>query len=127
MGLKIDSRTMLSFFWRSTASAHPPHDPYVKASLLLDEHTAALDPHMAQLVMDLTKKFASDDKLTVMMITHNMNHALSYGNRLLMMDEGEIVLDIGAEEKAKLSMAEIISQFKAIKKKEIVNDQMLLQ
>ncbi len=95
--------------------------------LLLDEHTAALDPHMAQLVMDLTKKFASDDKLTVMMITHNMNHALSYGNRLLMMDGGEIVLDIGAEEKAKLSMAEIISQFKAIKKKEIVNDQMLLQ
>jgi len=81
---------------------------------------------MAQLVMDLTKKFASDDKLTVMMITHNMNHALSYGNRLLMMDGGEIVLDIGAEEKAKLSMAEIISQFKAIKKKEIVNDQMLL-
>ncbi len=95
--------------------------------LLLDEHTAALDPHNADIVMNLTRKFAHDYKLTVMMITHNMNHALEYGSRLFMMDGGEVILDINQEEKAKLTMSDIISRFKAIKKREIVNDQMLLQ
>ncbi|HRR03389.1 MAG TPA: ATP-binding cassette domain-containing protein, partial [Treponemataceae bacterium] len=68
------------------------------AILLLDEHTAALDPRNAEIVMNLTEKFAKEYKLTVMMITHNMQHALKYGNRLLMMDSGQIVLDIGSEE-----------------------------
>ncbi|NLM00247.1 MAG: ATP-binding cassette domain-containing protein [Treponema sp.] len=95
--------------------------------LLLDEHTAALDPHNAEIIMNLTRKFANDYNLTVMMITHNMNHALEYGSRLCMMDGGEIILDIGAEEKAHLTMTEIISRFKNIKKKEIVSDQILLQ
>ena len=94
--------------------------------LLLDEHTAALDPRNAELVMRLTLRFAREYKLTVMMITHNMKDALETGNRLLMMDGGEIILDIGADEKARLSTADIIQRFKDIKKKELSNDEMLL-
>ncbi|MCR5288695.1 MAG: ATP-binding cassette domain-containing protein [Treponema sp.] len=95
--------------------------------LLLDEHTAALDPENAHLVMELTKKFAKDYGLTVMMITHNMQHALEYGNRLLMMDAGEIILDISREEKEQLTMDTLVQRFKQIKQHTIVNDQMLLQ
>jgi putative ABC transport system ATP-binding protein len=94
--------------------------------LLLDEHTAALDPRNAELIMNLTVKFARDYRLTVMMITHNMNHALEFGNRLLMMDCGEIILDIDAAEKAKLSAADIVQRFKNIKKKDLANDEILL-
>ncbi|MDR1353797.1 MAG: ATP-binding cassette domain-containing protein, partial [Treponema sp.] len=79
--------------------------------LLLDEHTAALDPRNAELIMDLTVKFARDYRLTVMMVTHNMNQALEFGSRLLMMDGGEIILDIGEAEKAKLSAADIVQRF----------------
>jgi putative ABC transport system ATP-binding protein len=94
--------------------------------LLLDEHTAALDPRNAELVMALTLRFAQEYKLTVMMVTHNMKDALETGNRLLMMDGGEIIMDIGAEEKAKLSTAGLIQRFRDIKKKELTNDEMLL-
>jgi len=95
--------------------------------LLLDEHTAALDPENAALIMQLTRKFAKDYNLTVMMITHNMQHALDYGTRLLMMDSGEIILDINAEEKAKLTMKQLIEKFRELKQKELNNDAMLLQ
>ncbi|MDR2606891.1 MAG: ATP-binding cassette domain-containing protein [Treponema sp.] len=94
--------------------------------LLLDEHTAALDPRNAEIVMSLTNRFAAEYSLTVMMITHNMNHALEAGNRLLMMDGGEIILDIDAEEKAKLSTKDIVQRFKDIRKQELANDEMLL-
>ncbi|MDR1143413.1 MAG: ATP-binding cassette domain-containing protein [Spirochaetaceae bacterium] len=94
--------------------------------LLLDEHTAALDPRNAELVMNLTLRFAREYKLTVMMITHNMKDALETGNRLLMMDGGEIILDIGQAEKSKLKTADIIRRFKDIKKKELDSDEMLL-
>ncbi|MDR2193818.1 MAG: ATP-binding cassette domain-containing protein [Treponema sp.] len=94
--------------------------------LLLDEHTAALDPRNAEIVMDLTRRFAKDYNLTVMMITHNMAHALEYGNRLLMMDSGEIILDIDAQEKAKLTTADIVRRFRDIKNQELANDEMLL-
>jgi putative ABC transport system ATP-binding protein len=94
--------------------------------LLLDEHTAALDPRNAELIMDLTLRFAKEYHLTVMMITHNMNQALQAGNRLLMMDAGEIILDINAAEKAKLTTGDIIQRFKDIKKQELANDEMLL-
>ena len=94
--------------------------------LLLDEHTAALDPHNAEIIMDLTLRFARDYHLTVMMITHNMNQALQAGNRLLMMDAGEIILDIDAAEKAKLTTKDIIQRFRDIKKQELANDEMLL-
>ena len=95
--------------------------------LLLDEHTAALDPTNAAIIMELTRKFAQDYNLTVMMVTHNMQHALDYGTRLLMMDGGEIILDIGREEKERLTMDNIVEKFRQIKKQSIVNDQMLLQ
>lgn len=95
--------------------------------LLLDEHTAALDPTNAAIIMELTRKFAKEYNLTVMMVTHNMQHALDYGTRLLMMDGGEIILDIGQEEKEKLTMDDIVEKFRAIKKTSLNSDKMLLQ
>ena len=97
------------------------------AILLLDEHTAALDPSNAALVMELTRKFAKEYNLTVMMVTHNMQQALDYGNRLLMMDAGEIILDISGEEKSKLTLDDLAERFKEIKKHGMTNDQMVLQ
>jgi putative ABC transport system ATP-binding protein len=94
--------------------------------LLLDEHTAALDPRNAELVMELTVRFTKEYHLTTMRITHNLTHALQLGNRLLMMDDGEIIMDIGAEEKSKLTTADLIQRFKDIKNKELANDEMLL-
>ncbi len=96
------------------------------AILLLDEHTAALDPRNAEIVMGLTRSFAERYGLTVMMITHNMSHAIEFGNRLLMMDSGEIVLDIGKDEKKKLTIEDVVQRFRDIKKKDLVSDQMLL-
>lgn len=95
--------------------------------LLLDEHTAALDPTNASLVMELTKEFAQEYHLTVMMVTHNMQQALDYGNRLLMMDGGEIILDISGEEKQKLTLDSLAQKFKEIKNHGMTNDQMVLQ
>ena len=92
--------------------------------LLLDEHTAALDPTNADIIMKLTKQFAEQYNLTVMMVTHNMQQALDYGNRLLMMDKGRIVLDISGKKKESLTMEDLTAEFKKIK---INNDQMLLQ
>ena len=97
------------------------------AILLLDEHTAALDPANAAIVMELTRRFATENNLTVMMITHNMQHALDYGNRLLMMDAGEIIMDIDGEEKQKLTLEDLAERFRQIKKHSITNDQMALQ
>lgn len=97
------------------------------ALLLLDEHTAALDPANADLVMKLTRRFAADYGLTVMMITHNMSQALEYGNRLLMMDSGEVILDIGREEKEKLTMDSLVQKFRQIKKRDLNSDRILLQ
>ena len=97
------------------------------ALLLLDEHTAALDPANADLVMKLTRRFAQEYGLTVMMITHNMQQALDYGNRLLMMDSGEVILDIGREEKARLTMGSLVQKFREIKKRDLNSDRILLQ
>jgi putative ABC transport system ATP-binding protein len=94
--------------------------------LLLDEHTAALDPRNAELVMELTRRFTSEYNLTVMMVTHNMNHAIEIGNRLLMMDGGEIIMNIDAEEKAKLTTGVLVQRFKDIKKKDLATDEILL-
>jgi putative ABC transport system ATP-binding protein len=94
--------------------------------LLLDEHTAALDPRNAEIVMGLTERFAKELNLTVMMVTHNMAHALRYGNRLLMMDSGNIILDIESEEKSRLTSDEIVKRFRDIKKKDLASDGLLL-
>ena len=97
------------------------------ALLLLDEHTAALEPTNAALIMKLTRKFAEEYNLTVMMVTHNMQQALDYGNRLLMMDGGEIIYDVSGEEKQKLTLDDLAQKFKEIKKRDMTNDQMVLQ
>ncbi|MDR2509847.1 MAG: ATP-binding cassette domain-containing protein [Spirochaetaceae bacterium] len=94
--------------------------------LLLDEHTAALDPVNAELVMNLTRDFAREQNLTVLMITHNMKHALETGNRLLMMDAGEIILDITGTEKQSLTLHELQTRFKAAKHRDLESDEMLL-
>ena len=91
--------------------------------LLLDEHTAALDPTNAAIVMELTRRFAQEYNLTVMMVTHNMQHALDYGNRLIMMNKGQIISDISGEEKKQLTMDSIVELFKKIK---VNNDNVLL-
>jgi putative ABC transport system ATP-binding protein len=94
--------------------------------ILLDEHTAALDPRNAELVMNLTMRFIKDYGLTTMMITHNMTQAIAYGNRLLMMDEGEIILDIAGDEKRGMTVEKLVDKFRNIRKKTLENDEILL-
>jgi putative tryptophan/tyrosine transport system ATP-binding protein len=94
--------------------------------VLLDEHTAALDPKNAQLVLDLTTKFISEYSLTTLMITHNMSHAIKYGNRLLMMDKGEIIFDVSGEEKKSLTVDKLVAKFHEIRKQEFETDQVRL-
>ena len=79
--------------------------------LLLDEHTAALDPRTATKVMDLTDSMVQENRLTSLMVTHNMTQALKYGNRMVMLHQGKVQLDIQGEEKKKLTVAEIVAQF----------------
>lgn len=79
--------------------------------LLLDEHTAALDPQTAAKVLALTDKIVSEDKITTMMITHNMRDAIKYGNRLIMMDNGKIIYDVSGEEKKNLTVDDLIKKF----------------
>ena len=94
--------------------------------ILLDEHTAALDPKNAQIVLELTHKFIREYKLTSMMITHNMSHAIEFGNRLLMMDKGEIIFDVEGEEKQALTVEKLIEKFHQIRHKTFENDRTLL-
>lgn len=83
--------------------------------LLLDEHTAALDPQRAALVTDLTKKIVSNDGLTTLMVTHNMEQAIALGNRLIMMHEGEIIYEASAEEKKSLTVKTLLGEFSKLK------------
>ncbi len=94
--------------------------------LLLDEHTAALDPKTAQTVLKLTKKIIDEDHLTAMMVTHNMKDALEYGNRTIMMHEGRIILDIDAETKRKIHVEDLLVMFEKASGSELNNDRMLL-
>ena len=94
--------------------------------LLLDEHTAALDPKTAQKVLHLTRKLIADNGLTAMMVTHNMKDALQYGNRTIMMHEGRIILDINRETKAQLKVDDLLRMFEKASGSGIVNDRMLL-
>ena len=79
--------------------------------LLLDEHTAALDPKTAHKVLELTQHFVERDHLTTFMVTHNMKHAIHYGNRLIMMLDGHIVYDVSGEEKKNLQVADLLQKF----------------
>lgn len=82
--------------------------------LILDEHTAALDPHTAEIIMELTDKVVKEKKLTAISVTHNLRHAVEYGSRLVMMDKGGIVLDIKGEEKEKTTTEDILGIFNRI-------------
>ncbi len=94
--------------------------------LLLDEHTAALDPKTAKKVLDITEEIVSKNNLTTIMITHNMADALKVGNRLIMMNNGKIIFDVSGEEKKKLTTADLLEKFKISAGEELNNDRMLL-
>jgi len=94
--------------------------------ILLDEHTAALDPKNAEIVLELTDRFIREKFLTAMMVTHNMSHAIKFGNRLLMMHKGRVILDISGEDKKNLSVEGLVKKFYDISKEEFTNDEALL-
>ncbi|MDD9303431.1 MAG: ATP-binding cassette domain-containing protein [Desulfobacter sp.] len=94
--------------------------------LLLDEHTAALDPRNAAMVMDQTTRFIEEGNLTSLMITHNMGHAIEFGNRLIMMDSGQIIIDVKGDEKKALTKEKLIQMFTEIKKQDFQTDEVLL-
>ena len=94
--------------------------------LLLDEHTAALDPKTAEKVLDITKDIVEKRKLTTLMITHNMKDALRLGNRLIMMHEGNILVDVKGEEKSRLTVRDLLSLFEKAAGNEMANDSLLL-
>ena len=94
--------------------------------LLLDEHTAALDPRTAEKVLQLSRQIIEENHLMTMMVTHNMRDAIAYGNRLIMMHEGRIILDISGEEKKHLTVEMLLEQFARASGDEFVNDRALL-
>lgn len=102
------------------ATINPP------SLLLLDEHTAALDPSAASKVLNITKEVVQKEKLTCLMITHNMQSALELGNRTLMMNNGNIILDVAGEKRSKMSVSDLLEQFKLNVGRDLDNDRMLL-
>ncbi|WP_461211144.1 ABC transporter ATP-binding protein [Desulfocurvus sp. DL9XJH121] len=94
--------------------------------LLLDEHTAALDPKTANQTLVLTEHLVETQNLTTLMVTHNMNQAIKLGNRLIMLHQGEIIMDIAGEDKRALSVNDLLAQFYAVKGEEFSSDKMLL-
>jgi putative ABC transport system ATP-binding protein len=94
--------------------------------LLLDEHTAALDPGTADKVLELTKQVVAEEHITCLMVTHNMHQALDLGNRTLMMADGKIVLDVSGQERAGLTVDDLLARFKAGTGQELDNDRILL-
>ncbi|MEG1778092.1 MAG: ATP-binding cassette domain-containing protein, partial [Angelakisella sp.] len=94
--------------------------------LLLDEHTAALDPKTAKKVLELTGEIIERDKLTALMVTHNMKDAIRMGNRLIMMNEGKIIYDVRGDEKKNLTVRDLLDKFESISGDEFTNDRVLL-
>ena len=94
--------------------------------LLLDEHTAALDPATAAKVLELSDRIVRENQLTAMMITHNMKDAIVHGNRLIMMNEGHIILDISGEEKKKLTKQDLLEKFAEVAGAQVESDEVLL-
>ena len=94
--------------------------------LLLDEHTAALDPKTAAKVLETTEKIVSADRLTTLMITHNMRDAIAHGNRLVMMYDGRVVIDVSGEEKRKLTVEELLAKFSQVSGSDEADDKLLL-
>jgi putative tryptophan/tyrosine transport system ATP-binding protein len=93
--------------------------------LLLDEHTAALDPKTSEKILDITEKIIADQKITTLMVTHNLNHAIGMGNRLIMMHQGDIVIDISGEAKRTITSNKLLALFENHTNKEILSDRVL--
>ncbi|GLQ71793.1 ABC transporter ATP-binding protein [Vibrio sp. vnigr-6D03] len=94
--------------------------------LLLDEHTAALDPRMAAFIIDLTKRIVNEFNLTVMMVTHSMKDALACGDRTVMLHQGEVVLDVAGDERANMSVPDLLEMFSKVRGEELADDSLLL-
>ena len=94
--------------------------------LLLDEHTAALDPRTAEKVLDVTDRIVSRDRLTTLMITHNMRDAIAHGDRLIMLYNGRIVVDVSGEEKKKLTVSQLLDLFSRASGSDEADDKLLL-
>ena len=94
--------------------------------LLLDEHTAALDPKTAAKVLEISEQIINENKLTAMMVTHNMRDAIKHGNRLIMMNEGHIIYDVRGEEKSSLKVKDLLDRFEEASGSEFANDRMML-
>ena len=94
--------------------------------LLLDEHTAALDPKTAAKVLELSDQIVEENKLTTLMVTHNMKDAIAHGNRLIMLDAGRVILDIRGEEKQKLTVPDLLARFTQASGAEVESDSLLL-
>ena len=94
--------------------------------LLLDEHTAALDPKTAAKVLERTEQIVGERKLTTLMVTHNMNDAIRLGNRLIMMHEGRVIYDVAGDEKRALTVPDLLQKFEEVSGGELANDRMLL-
>lgn len=93
---------------------------------MLDEHTAALDPKTAAKVLSLSDQIIEEHNLTAMMVTHNMRDAIVHGNRLIMMNEGKVILDIKGEEKKRLTVEDLLKKFEEVSGEEFANDKALL-
>ena len=94
--------------------------------LLLDEHTAALDPKTAAKVLEITDKIVNENKLTTLMITHNMKDAITHGNRLIMLHDGRVIIDVSGEEKKKLTVEDLLDMFNKASGSEFANDRAIL-
>ncbi|NLY55701.1 MAG: ABC transporter ATP-binding protein [Firmicutes bacterium] len=94
--------------------------------LLLDEHTAALDPKTAQQVAELTNQIVKSAGLTVLMVTHNMEHALNTGTRTVMMHEGQIIFDVSGDKRAKMTVADLLNEFSRLRGESLADDRLLL-
>ncbi|MGH8842392.1 MAG: ABC transporter ATP-binding protein, partial [Advenella sp.] len=94
--------------------------------LLLDEHTAALDPRTAQFVLDLTEKIVTEQKLTTMMVTHSMKQALEIGERTIMLHQGQVVLDVAGEQRRDMTVSDLLQMFEKVRGEQITDDALLL-
>jgi putative ABC transport system ATP-binding protein len=95
--------------------------------LLLDEHTAALDPAMAEFVLDLTRRVVRERKVTTLMVTHSMRQALDLGDRTVMLHEGRIILDVAGQERKDLEVEDLIQMFRQVRGQEIDDDSLLIE
>ena len=93
---------------------------------MLDEHTAALDPKTTSKVLEITDKIVHEQHLTTIMITHNMNDAIKYGNRLIMMSKGKIAVNISGEEKQKLTISQLLDMFSSASDNDVIADSAII-